>query len=644
MIKKYTILIASIIILLIYVGLDRFKLSDYIDLKVYDIVAGLKYKKHEKIDSSVIITIDDKSLSYVGQWPWSRLVMANLMQNIMRSKPAALGIDIIFAEPDRTSPIMIKDFYKNKLGKDVSLTNLPKYLEDHDEILSKVIYGKNIVLPVIASSQKQLTDCAPKTNIAHNGDFEDFLKPDFFMCNIPKLQNSVKNVGFINAIKSRDGLLRRYALGFMHNDKMIPSLSVAMLSSMDKSLKLKQNDGFLDTYSLNFLNHTAISDEKGEVLNYFYTPKDFKTISAVDVIAGNFDPKALSGKFVYLGSTAVGLSDRYSISDSNVASGIFAHASFMENFLNDKLLYSPLKLRDMFYALSLVFAFVLMILISKRRYLYANLLFFGLNVLGTILIFAFITIGVYLPVAFFASPLLIAYLVMLIFLSFILDRKEKELALKLVHVRSSVINSMMTMVESRDTETGRHIHRTREYAKIMATYLKEHTKYSEDLSDDFIEAIYQATPLHDIGKIGIPDNILKKPGRFDEDERDIMNTHAKIGYDIIRHSLDDEMKKDSFLCVAANIAYTHHEKWDGTGYPRRISGEDIPIEGRIVSLVDVYDALTSKRCYKKAFDFSIAEDIIKKERSKQFDPIMVDAFFVLKDKFQEIAKQYPDRA
>ncbi len=170
--------------------------------------------------------------------------------------------------------------------------------------------------------------------------------------------------------------------------------------------------------------------------------------------------------------------------------------------------------------------------------------------------------------------------------------------------------------------TGNHVKRVAEYSKILAL--------GYGLSEEDAELLKQASPMHDIGKVAIPDIILNKPARFNEQEREIMNTHAELGYNMIKHS------NRPLLKAASIVAYEHHEKWDGTGYPQGTSGEDIHIFGRITAIADVFDALGSDRVYKKAWDDEKILKLFKEEKAKQFDPKLIDVFFENLDEIFEI--------
>jgi len=201
---------------------------------------------------------------------------------------------------------------------------------------------------------------------------------------------------------------------------------------------------------------------------------------------------------------------------------------------------------------------------------------------------------------------------------------------------SSAIDSMALVVERRDTETGAHIKRTKEYIKLLCEYMVKNDIYKNILTKEFVELIYRASPLHDIGKVGIPDNVLKKPAKLSYEEFEVMKTHAIIGKEILENALV-EHANNKFLAMAKNIAHYHHEKWDGSGYPEGLKGLEIPLEARMMALADVYDALISKRAYKESLGFEFSEKIIIDGTGSHFDPILVGVFIEIKDKFKDIA-------
>jgi len=203
-----------------------------------------------------------------------------------------------------------------------------------------------------------------------------------------------------------------------------------------------------------------------------------------------------------------------------------------------------------------------------------------------------------------------------------------KLAIEIEETQKEVVFTMGSIAESRSKETGNHVKRVAEYSKMLAL--------AYGLEEDEAELLKQASPMHDIGKIAIPDNILNKPGRFDENERHIMDTHAELGYHMIKNS------EKPLLKAAAIVAREHHEKWNGTGYPRHLKGKEIHIYGRITALADVFDALGSDRVYKKAWSDEKIFSLLKEERGEHFDPQLIDIFFDNLDKIKDVRKQFKD--
>ena len=207
--------------------------------------------------------------------------------------------------------------------------------------------------------------------------------------------------------------------------------------------------------------------------------------------------------------------------------------------------------------------------------------------------------------------------------------------------RDIVIFSMAKLAESRDPETGNHLERIRYYSKTLAQAMADSNVLGSEIDNLFIENIFLTSPLHDIGKIGIPDYVLLKPGRYDDRDYEIMKTHSRVGYETISEALKRYPKAD-YLRMSAEIALSHHEKFDGSGYPNGLKGEEIPLSARIVALSDVYDALVTKRVYKNPYPHDMVRNMIVEERGTHFDPVVVDAFLSCEERFIEIFKKFAD--
>jgi putative two-component system response regulator len=217
-------------------------------------------------------------------------------------------------------------------------------------------------------------------------------------------------------------------------------------------------------------------------------------------------------------------------------------------------------------------------------------------------------------------------------------RRTKEISM----IQDVTMVTMGSLAETRDNETANHIRRTQNYVKLLASKLKDHPRFKKFLTDEKIMLLFKSTPLHDMGKVGIPDHILLKPGELTPEEFEIMKTHTTIGRDAILSAENLLGTPVPFLRVGMEIAYGHHEKWNGAGYPEGLSGDDISIPGRLMAVADVYDALISRRIYKPPYPHEDSVDIIREASGTHFDPDMVDAFLALADQFNKIAQKYAD--
>jgi len=216
-------------------------------------------------------------------------------------------------------------------------------------------------------------------------------------------------------------------------------------------------------------------------------------------------------------------------------------------------------------------------------------------------------------------------------------RRGRELSA----IQDVTILTMASLAETRDNETGNHIRRTQNYVRLLATQMRGHPRFAA-LDERTIDLLYKSAPLHDIGKVGIPDRILLKPGKLTFDEFEIMKTHCRLGRDAIAAAEKKLGTEVAFLRYAKEIAYSHQEKWDGSGYPEGLSGDAIPVSARLMAVADVYDALISRRVYKDAMSHDEALAIIRAGRGQHFDPDIVDAFLDVHGKFHEIAIEFGD--
>ncbi len=224
----------------------------------------------------------------------------------------------------------------------------------------------------------------------------------------------------------------------------------------------------------------------------------------------------------------------------------------------------------------------------------------------------------------------------------LLEKRVKERTYELEMIQDATIGAMASLAETRDNETGNHIRRTQNYVKVLAEELINMGHYADELTPETITLLYKSAPLHDIGKVGIPDGVLLKPGKLTAEEFDVMKRHTILGRAVLMSVEDSIDFKCEFLTIAKEIAYSHQEKWDGSGYPEGLSGTDIPLSARLMALADVYDALICERVYKPAFPHDKALEIIAEGGGSHFEPLVVEAFLNVEHVFREIATKFRD--
>lgn len=225
--------------------------------------------------------------------------------------------------------------------------------------------------------------------------------------------------------------------------------------------------------------------------------------------------------------------------------------------------------------------------------------------------------------------------------NYLLEAKVRERTAELNRTKDVAIYCMASLAETRDAETGKHILRTQNYVRVLAQGLKSHPRFADYLTDEIIELLYKTSPLHDIGKVGVPDQILLKPGKLTPDEWQEMKKHTLYGHDALLRA-EEELGTTDFVQMAREIAISHHERWDGTGYPYAMKGDEIPVSGRLMAVADVYDALISRRVYKKPYPHEEAVETIINGAGYHFDPDIVEEFIKCQDEFHKIAIRYSD--
>ena len=609
-----------------------------LDYKIYDISKEFvdSYKDENSSSNVIIVDIDERSLEAIGQWPWSRVILATLLSKINSASPSAIALDIIFAEKDRTSPNQIKNFYKNYFNIDVNITGIPLELQDNDAIFAEVLADTNSVMSLYLSNENISTSAyTVRTKLDIPVDTFTLESYPYLLHNALDLTAGVEDFGFINTKVDEDGILRRYQLVKNYQQELVPSLALATLLSIDSNFKVLNSNDF------EIMNHRFVTDEKSNVLLSYYEENWYKKVSVLDILSGRVDTETLRGKIVLIGSSATALHDQVIVPSGKNIAGIQIHATVIDNLLHDDLLVQPQSFKLINIYISLFLTFLLAFLLVKKENNKILLLFISIVLIATVVNIYTLFGGLYLSIGYLFLPFLMHFFLISILFIFIDTYDKKEFSEELNRSHIALLDSMSHVAEVHDFETGAHIIRTKKYIKLLAEYIYSRGIYKNELSKGMINMMYITAPMHDIGKVGIADAILKKAGKLTPIEYEVMKTHSELGKHILDNAISS-YKENEFFVMAKNIANYHHEKWDGSGYPEGLKGEEIPLESRFMAISDVFDALISKRIYKEAFTFEKTVEMIKSGRGTHFDPVLVDAFLEISEEFYKISQNHRD--
>lgn len=631
-------------------GLFKLTFLEYLDYKALDALSA-PGPDADISSVPVIIDVDEKSLKLHGQWPWPRYKIALLLNRLHAMGVRAVGIDIMFPEKDRTVIDASSEDLPEDLKADNGIENVREFARHSDRLFAEAVSRNSAVLGFQFLFERSPEDMScllrpVSMNFMQSGGGgqpqEGLIEAAGIVCNIEDLTRAAHSAGFFNVSPDRDGILRSVPLLMKYRGEIYPSLSLAVLmKAFNTNQLLLHRDSSGD--SLRFGNRNIPLGSGGRMwVNFRGRGKAFSYISAADILSGNISSDALTDKIVFLGTSAAGLKEFRSTPTDPIYPGVEVHATVVDNFLRSDFLVRPFYASGFEVILALITGIAFAVIFSRTSALLTFLFTCGGAIaLWTSSVLAFKTANVLL------SPVLPIMVLLTNFSSLSLlkfwreERKAKERARQLALAQEAIIESMASLTETRDPETGGHIKRTQNYVRLLAGALRNSPKHGNLLDDEAIDLLYKSAPLHDIGKVGVPDSILLKPGKLSDKEFEEMKKHAVIGRDAIR-ATEKKLGNKSFLQFAHDIAYTHHEKWNGNGYPQGLKGEEIPLCGRLMALADAYDALISKRVYKLPLTHEETVKIIIKDKGTHFDPDVVDAFLTVSEEFRNIAREHAD--
>jgi len=421
--KKYLGVALFALLLHLYFYTSNF--IEKIDYKFYDLTTLFLNQTTEDKDSyTVIIDIDEKSLQQIGQWPWSRVIDAKLIDAINSMHPSALGINILFPEQDRSSPLAIQKFYKRFFNLDIDINNLPKELEDNDKLLAHSIAESRATLSTyFTNSLYSYRHCQ---KLLYKENLFSQVKPDLtspsLLCNYATIQEATDNFGFINASVDSDGVFRRIPLFLDYKNHIFPSFALATVLSFDRYKEIEEKQ------------HSIL-------VNFNKKPKVF---SAIDILNGEVSPSDIQGKIVILGSSIVGENRTYYVSNGQKVSGNRVHASVIDNILDNSFIIEQAQYKSINLLISLILSLIVTFLFYKRLYIYVTLLFFSTITLSLYYLFHSYLEGVYISIAYLWTPFLLFFILISLFSIRDMDREHQKQEKLLI--KQSKLASMGEMI------------------------------------------------------------------------------------------------------------------------------------------------------------------------------------------------------
>jgi len=608
------------------------------DRRVYD---GLLRSLPKPASPSrvAVIDIDERSVAAIGQWPWSRDVLARLVIGLRESGARVIAFDVVFPETDRFD------------GLDpVRQANTDAALEDALK-QGRVVVGYAFTFNGPAHSS---TDCAlrplavPVVQAGSTNLDVPAFRATGTVCTLPLLMKAADGSGFLNAVPDSDGMLRRLPMLIEREGQLYPSLalSTAIAATGAHPVALRIQNINAASLVLDTGAEVPLDGRSNMLLRYRGGSHSLPYISALDVLEGRGSSAVLKDAIAVVGATALGTRDGVSTPFETVFPGVEVQATAADNLLRGDFISRPPGALMVEITAVLALGIVVTMLVVRLGLAWGS-------AAGVLLLLGAWRGSVWLMTARgqYFSPVfpavgLVASLLAATLAKLAHERHRAESATDdSESAQRMMVQSLLSLTEIRDAETGNHSRRTQQYSRLLAQQLREHPRFREYLTAPNVELLSSLAPLHDIGKVGIPDQLLNKPGALTDDEFGEMKKHPTYGLKVIttaqkRAGADD----DEILSMAKDIVYTHHERWDGHGYPRGLKGEQIPIPGRVMAVVDVYDALTSNRCYRPSLPHDRAVELIVNGEGTQFDPAIVDAFLRSASLLRRVAHESTDTA
>ncbi len=583
-----------------------------------------------------IVDVDDRSLSSIGQWPWRRDVVGRLITHLRKTGVSVIALDIIFAEPDRFDPSSADA--EAPAGGTVSPdTALAGVLRE-----GRVILGYGLTFDPAPRAQ---TVCAlrpiglPIVRPPDETTHEPLFRATGAVCNLPILAEAANASGFLNAAPDADGILRRVPLVAEFDGRRYPSLALAAVAATTGARDIGLRVANVNASALTIDDRSVPVDGKANLLLRYRGKKHtFPYFSAADVLTDQIPDGALRGKIVLVGTTALGTREVVATPLDTLFAGVEVQATVVDNLLQQDFI-SRSAFGPTFETLVVLLLGIAMAVLVARIGITSGIVggaAAGIAALWWGSEWLLSTRGVFVSPLFPTIGVVAAHAAMTL-AKFTVERKRADVASReKTSAQRLMVQALLSLTEVRDAETGRHSRRTQRYARLLAEELATQPDFRTYLTPERIDLLSSLAPLHDIGKVGVPDRVLNKPGPLTPEELTEMRAHPTLGREVIlrAEARVGGVRDDATLAMAKEIVYTHHERWDGTGYPQGLRGTSIPVAGRVMAVVDVYDAACARDLYAKSLSHDATVDLIVRGKGTHFDPAVVDAFLSVASQFK----------
>jgi HD-GYP domain-containing protein (c-di-GMP phosphodiesterase class II) len=610
-----------------------------LDDSVYDILLRSTNTKAPG-PSVAIVDVDDRSLSTIGQWPWRRDVVGRLITRLRTAGASEIALDIIFAEPDRFGQPGDADGRpagNNATTPDAALAGA---LRD-----GRVILGYGLTFDAVPRAQPTcvlhpigLAIVRPPDEMTH----EPLFQATGAVCNLPILSEAAAASGFLNAAPDADGILRRVPLLAELDGRVYPSLALAAVAAATSARDIELRIAHVNASVLTIDKRTVPIDGKGNLLlRYRGKKRTFPYFSAADVLTDQIPAGVLRGKIVFVGTTALGTREVVATPLDTLFAGVEVQATVADNLLEQDFI------RRSMLGTALEGLVVLALGLTIAMLVAAVGIAPGLiGAAATVAALWWASVWLLSARGVFISPLsptlgVLSALAVLTLTKFTVEVGRADSASRdKTAAQRLMVQALLSLTEVRDAETGRHSRRTQQYARLLAEQLGLHPDFHAYLTRERIELLSSLAPLHDIGKVGVPDHILNKPGALTNEELAEMRKHPALGRDVIlKAEARVGVRDDATLEMVKDIVYTHHERWDGAGYPQGLRGTAIPVAGRVMAVVDVYDAASARTLYRNCLSHDDTVNLIVRGKGTHFDPAVVDAFVAVAAFFKSASEE-----